>query len=97
MESKILEYSLKNIPIPSKASYLKSMMDKVENFIKRIRWKGHFVTTHRLLGDNITSNYRKWENGVKGKIDEETKKVAESFDLSKKNGLLCKPPCFYHH
>ena len=45
MESKILEYSLKNIPIPSKASYLKSMMDKVENFIKRIRWKGHFVTT----------------------------------------------------
>ena len=27
---------------------------------------------HRLLGDNITSNYRKWENGVKDKIDEET-------------------------
>ena len=52
---------------------------------------------HRLLGDNITSNCRKWENGVKDKIDEETKKVAESLDLSKKNGLLCKPPCFYHH
>ena len=35
MESKNLGYSLKNIPIPSKASYLKSMMDEVENFIKR--------------------------------------------------------------
>ena len=45
MESKILEYSLKNIPIPSKASYLKSIMDKVENFIKRISWKGHFMIT----------------------------------------------------
>ena len=45
MESKTLEYSLKNIPIPSKAGCLKSMMDKVENFIKRIRWKGHFVIT----------------------------------------------------
>ena len=42
MESKIIGYSLKNIPIPSKSSYLKSVMDKVENFIKRIRWKAHF-------------------------------------------------------
>ena len=41
MESKNVGCSLKNIPIPSKASYLKSMMGKVENFIKRIRWKAH--------------------------------------------------------
>ena len=29
---------------------------------------------HRLLSNNITSNYRKCENGVKHKIDKETKK-----------------------
>ena len=96
MESKILRYSLKNIPIPSKANYLKSMMDKVGNFIKRIRWKAHFFDKpvirnnemsetdyHRLLSNNITSNYRKWENGVKDKTDQETKKIAESLDLRK--------------
>ena len=34
MESKNLGYSLKNIPVPLKASYLKSMIDKVENLSK---------------------------------------------------------------
>ena len=29
---------------------------------------------NRLLGNNITSNYKKYENGVKHKIDKETKK-----------------------
>ena len=51
MESKNLGYSLKNIPIPSKASYLKSMIDKVENFIKKILWKVHFfdnLIMHKL-------------------------------------------------
>ena len=33
---------------------------------------------------NITSIYRKCENGVKYKIDKETRKIAESLDLSKK-------------
>ena len=97
MESKTIGYSLKNIPIPSKSSYLKSMMDKVENFIKRIRWKAHFffdkpmirdnevseTDYHRLLSNNITSNYIKWENGVKVKTNQETKKIAESLVLRK--------------
>ena len=30
---------MKNIPIPSERSYLKCLTDKVENFIRRIRWK----------------------------------------------------------
>ena len=38
----------------------------------------------RPLGNNITSNYRKFENGVKHKIDKETKKKAGPLDLSKK-------------
>ena len=38
---------------------------------------------HRLLSNNITSNYIKWENGVKVKTNQETKKIAESLVLRK--------------
>ena len=43
MEMKSFDYSLKNIPIPSKRKYLKCMVEKVESFIKRSRWKGHHL------------------------------------------------------
>ena len=39
MEAKKIEYSLKNKPIQSKQHYLKSMIDKAESFITRLRWK----------------------------------------------------------
>ena len=42
MEARNLEYSMKNIPIPPKKRYLKSMMEKIESFITRLRWKAHF-------------------------------------------------------
>ena len=42
MEAKNLGYSLKNIPIPTKQHYLKSMIDKVKTFITRLRWKAYF-------------------------------------------------------
>ena len=35
-------YSLKNIPTPSRHSYLKSLMNKVESFLRKIRWKAYF-------------------------------------------------------
>lgn len=35
-------YSLKNIPIPNNDTYMKCMVDKVDNFIKRLRWKAFF-------------------------------------------------------
>ena len=35
-------YSLKNIPTPSRRSYLKSLMNKVESFLRKIRWKAYF-------------------------------------------------------
>ena len=43
MEMKSFDYSLKNIPIPSQRKYLKCMVEKVESFIKRSRWKGHHL------------------------------------------------------
>ena len=42
LQLKDLGYSLKNIPIPSKQAYMKSMIEKLEVFIKRVRWKAFF-------------------------------------------------------
>ena len=47
MNAKNFEYSLKNIPSPSKAAYIKSLIDKVEHFIKRLRWKAFFFEKER--------------------------------------------------
>ena len=37
-----LQYSLKNIPIPSKDSFLKCLLSKTESFVQRLRWKSYF-------------------------------------------------------
>ena len=42
MEKFSIEYSTKNIPIPSKKLYLKTLTEKVEKVIKRMRWKAFF-------------------------------------------------------
>ena len=34
--------SLKNIPIPSKTSYIKSFISKYDAFVQRMRWKAFF-------------------------------------------------------
>ena len=45
LQQKQFDYSLKNIPIPSKTTYMKSFINKLENFIKRLRWRAHFFDT----------------------------------------------------
>ena len=48
MEAKNFDYLLKNIPIPSKSKYSKSMAEKVESFIRSLRWKAyHFRKENR--------------------------------------------------
>ena len=42
MEKINFNYSLKNIPIPSKTSYELKLIEKIESVIKRIRWKAFF-------------------------------------------------------
>ena len=37
-----LDYSLKNIPLPTQDAYLKNLVEKVESVTKRMRWKAHF-------------------------------------------------------
>ena len=39
MNTRNINYSLKNIPIPSSFNYLKCLVSKTEDFVKRLRWK----------------------------------------------------------
>ena len=41
-EVKNFGYSLKNIPIPSRKSYMKCLISKVESLIRKMRWKAFF-------------------------------------------------------
>ena len=38
----VFDYSLKNIPVPSENTYLKSLVYECERFIQRIRWRAYF-------------------------------------------------------
>ena len=42
MERFNLHYSVKNIPIPTEKQYKLQLMEKIETFIKRIRWKAFY-------------------------------------------------------
>ena len=42
MEKFTINHSLKDIPIPPKRLYLKSLMAKIDDMIARMRWKAHF-------------------------------------------------------
>ena len=56
MERVSLNYSMKNIPIPSKNAYLKNLILKLESFIKRIRWKAYFFDKPNKIDDAATVN-----------------------------------------
>ena len=47
MEGRNLRYSIKNEPISLKQRYLKSVMEKAECFITRLRWKAHLLLIKR--------------------------------------------------
>ena len=42
MEKVSFDYSTKNIPIPSKKSYLKRFLEKSEHLVRRMRWAAYF-------------------------------------------------------
>ena len=58
MEARKLGYSMKNIPIPPKQSYLKSMMEKGESFITRLRWKAHFFDKKQHSVSNMNFGFK---------------------------------------
>ena len=42
MEKFNISYSTKNIPLPSRSDYLQRLLEKTEQFLRRIRWKAYF-------------------------------------------------------
>ena len=56
MEKVNFNYSMKNIPIPSKNAYLKVLIFKLESFIKRRRWKAYFFEKPNEIDDATTVN-----------------------------------------
>ena len=64
MEVKNLGYSLKNIiPIPTK-QHLKYMIDKVESFITRLRWKACFFEKPDQCNSNNSTSFG-FESNIK--------------------------------
>ena len=60
MDKSEIKYSLKNIPITPKESYLSNLIDKIESLAKRVRWRGFYYLNQRK-SDNIikeTFNYK---------------------------------------
>ena len=45
-------YSLKNIPLPSKNTYIYKLIDKTEKVIKRMRWKAFFFEKNEKSKEN---------------------------------------------
>ena len=56
MDQVRFDYSTKNIPIPPKNSYLKSLIEKVENVIKRMRWKAFFFDRKEEDSSDVVTN-----------------------------------------
>ena len=56
MDQVRFHYSTKNIPIPPRNSYLKSLIEKVESAIKRMRWKAFFFDRNEQDNNDATNN-----------------------------------------
>ena len=55
MERVKFNYSMKNIPIPSKNAYLKNLIFKLESFIKQIRWKAYLFENSNEINKTTTA------------------------------------------
>lgn len=57
MEQTRFNYSMKNIPIPPRNSYLKKLIEKTEKVIKRMRWKAFFSEQNKTDRNNNESSH----------------------------------------
>ena len=55
MEQTRFNYSMKNVPIPPRSTYIKKLIEKTESVIRRIRWKA-FKNKRNWDSDNDNSN-----------------------------------------
>ena len=62
MNSQSFNYSLKNIPIPDNTSYKLLLVEKIESFIKRVRWKAYFFLNDTKNESNESNNISGTQN-----------------------------------
>ena len=48
---------MKNIPLPTKDSYRKNLIFKLESFIKKIRWKVCFLDKNSESNEQLNNNF----------------------------------------
>ena len=60
-----LGYSLRNIPVPTKNSYLKSLIAQTESFIKRIRWRVFWYEASGNQDEQLTQEVQPNKFGLK--------------------------------
>ena len=71
-----IDYSLKNIPIPSNVSFLIKLIKKTESVVKQIRWRAHFFLQEKCEGYIRREGY-----GFKSKSTSPKCKHMEAFDM----------------
>ena len=59
MDNFDLDYSGKNIPIPSTKEYIKCLLEKIESVIKRMRWKAFFFLNNSSDTDSSSDDEEK--------------------------------------
>ena len=68
MNTRNIQYSLKNIPIPSSFSYLKCLVSKTEDFVKRLRWKAFWYDKKLEADQQNNQNNTNDENNEEEEI-----------------------------
>ena len=58
MEQQHINYSIKNIPAPSRFQYKKYLVAKVASFITRLRWKMFFILNPSTKGRKQTFGFK---------------------------------------
>ena len=71
------DYTGKNILIPSKTEYVKCLMEKIETFIKRMRWKANFFLQADSTEETGTESDSDTEDSTCGKdhLSNETRRL----------------------
>ena len=57
MEQLQFDHSLKDIPIPPKHQFIKSLLEKTERFLRRVRWTAFWIDNPDLNANNENNNY----------------------------------------
>ena len=84
----LYDYSLKNIPIPSKTSYNLKLIEKIESVIKRMWWKAYFFLNEgKCQSDNkntfgFTSRYHPTQIFELEKFEKDLFNIANSIKFS---------------